>query len=681
MTNEERATNHIVHVLFIDIAGYSRESVGTQSNQIQRLTAAIQQAPTFVRAKTKGDVFALATGDGSAIVFTNDVDSPARCALEVAAHLDSEIPVRMGIHSGLVQSQTDINGHPNFAGEGINTAQRVMDFGQPGHILLSGQYAAWLMEFDEWRNRIAEVGEGVAKHGQRVQVYSLSSEGVGPADLPATVSAHTVQKPGMGQKIVLLYKRNAQPDDQVLHMLESGLGALGYELFIDRHLKIGVEWAKAIEEKIRAADAVVAILSDAATGSEMLEYELETAFDENRRRGRPYLLPVRVGTDKAVEGPVGAFVNRLNFTVWHGMQDNQRVVTELVSSITEPPKPKSEGPQLEPVGGAMSPDSPFYIERDSDAEFAQAIRNTESIILIKGPRQMGKTSLIGRGIKQVRDLGWRTFTTDFQKLSSGQLVSEESLYRVLSATLAKRLNFTYDFEAEWIDVFGANMNMDNFVRSLLEASDLPFVWFMDEADKLFGIPFASDFFGLVRSWHNCRATEPDGPWSRLTVVIGYATEAHLFIQDLNQSPFNVGRQLELQDFSLPNLEEMNRRYGSPLKSSEEVRRLHDLVDGQPFLSRRAYDVLTRGAMGLDELIASADRDDGPFGDHLKRILISVSQIPGVLDALRASLHNPELRDTDGYHRLLAAGIVQQASDRTVRLRCELYRRYLQQHLA
>ena len=387
-----------------------------------------------------------------------------------------------------------------------------------------------------------------------------------------------------------------------------------------------------------------------------------------------------MGTEKAVEGPVGSFVNSLNFTVWHGMQDNQRVVTELVSAITEPPKPKSEGLQLEPVGGAMAPDSPFYIERATDAEFSQAVRNRESIVLIKGPRQMGKTSLIGRGVKLVRDLGWRTFTTDFQKLSAGQLVSEESLYRVLSATLAKRLNFAYDFEGEWLDVFGANMNMDNFVRALLESSDTPFVWFMDEADKLFGVPFASDFFGLVRSWHNCRATEPDGPWNRLTVVIGYATEAHLFIQDLNQSPFNVGRQVDLQDFTLSHLEEMNRLYDSPLASASDVKRLFDLVEGQPFLSRRAFDVLSRRSMTLDELIASADRDDGPFGDHLKRILISVSQIPGVLDALRGSLKNPELRDTDGYHRLLAAGIVRQESDRTLRLRCELYQRYLQQHV-
>ncbi len=674
--------SQIVHVLFVDIVGYSTHSVDAQSRLIQQFNAAVQSSRSYQRARAQGSVFALATGDGSALVFLHDYDSPARCALELAKLLPADMRVRMGIHSGLAQRQTDINGQANFAGEGLNTAQRIMDFGQPGHILISGQYASWLVQSDEWRGKVIEFGDGVAKHGLKLQVYGLSDGMVGLREAPrGLIPSASSGRPPNALNIVILYKRKAKPDDEVLAMLEQSLGSRGHGLFIDRHLKIGVEWAKAIEEKIRSADAVIAILSDAAVGSEMLEYELETAFDENRKRGKPYMLPVRVGTDKAVEGPIGSFVNSLNFSVWYGPQDNERVLAELLSSVTEPPKPKQEALQLEPVGGAVSPDSPFYVERDSDPEFLQALRNHESIVLVKGPRQMGKTSMIGRGVKLANEEGWRAVMTDFQKLSVSQLASEETFYKLLAATLAKRLNFKYDFQDEWLDVFGANMNMDNFLRALLEESEVPLVWFMDEADKLFGVPFASDFFGLVRSWHNCRATEPSGPWSRLSVVIGYATEAHLFIQDLNQSPFNVGRQLELGNFSVQHLEDLNRRYGFPLSSRDEIVQLHELVGGQPFLTRRAYDVLSRKVMDFTTLMATADRDDGPFGDHLKRILISVSQLPSVLDALRNSLSNPELRDTDGYHRLLAAGIVNQTGDRSVRLRCELYRRYLSQHLS
>jgi len=313
-----------------------------------------------------------------------------------------------------------------------------------------------------------------------------------------------------------------------------------------------------------------------------------------------------------------------------------------------------------------------------DAEFMAALAQNESILLVKGPRQMGKTSLIGRGAKFARQQNWRIAMTDFQRLSSTPLASDDRFYMLLARMLAKSLRFEYDFENEWLDVFGANMNLDNFIRSLIESSDVPLVWFMDEADKLFGAAFASDFFGLVRSWHNSRATEPGGPWSRFTVVLGYATEAHLFIQDLNQSPFNVGRQIELSDFGLATVQDLNRRYDSPL-NEDQIRTLMQLIGGQPFLVRRALDVLARRTMDFATLMEVADRDDGPFGDHLKRILISVSQLPGVLEALRTSLDSPELRETDGYHRLLAAGIIAQESDRSVKLRCELYLKYLRQH--
>jgi hypothetical protein len=162
-------------------------------------------------------------------------------------------------------------------------------------------------------------------------------------------------------------------------------------------------------------------------------------------------------------------------------------------------------------------------------------------------------------------------------------------------------------------------------------------------------------------------------------VIGYATEAHLFIQDLNQSPFNVGRQLSLQNFTLEQVSDLNRRYGSPI-DEPEVRRLSELVGGQPFLVRRALDVLERGAMDFPTLLDTAARDEGAFGDHLKRILISVSQMPAVLQALRESITDPEFHESEGVYRLIAAGVMRQESGNRAVLMCELYRRYLAAHL-
>jgi len=504
---------------------------------------------------------------------------------------------------------------------------------------------------------------------------------VGQALPPAATGAVSSSVLHKRLAIAVLYKRMAQPDEQLLRMLEDRLNALGHEVFIDRHLKIGVEWAQAIEQRIRSSAAVIALLSDSAAGSEMLEYELETANDEFRKKGKPLILPIRIGSDKPLGGAIGAMVQRLNYCVWQGPEDDEKTLAEIISALSEPVKPKSKEVLLEPIGGAVPPGSPFYIERRTDPEFLQAIKATESIILIKGPRQIGKTSLLGRGAQLARDSGLRYATTDFQKIGSSQLASEDQFYKLLAATLARQLGATYDFAGEWLDVFGPGINMDNFIRTILDASPTPLVWFMDEADKLFGISWASDFFGLIRSWHNSRATESHGPWGRFTIVISYATEAHLFIQDLNQSPFNVGRHLQMQGFDVEQMEELNRRYGSPLISPGEVRALSNLVSGQPFLTRRALDTVKRGVMDFPTLLAQADRDDGPFGDHLKRILVAVSQLPEVLEALRSSLESPQLRDAEGFHRLVSAGVMYQMGDNKIAFTCELYRRYLRMHLA
>jgi hypothetical protein len=687
MSNEVQSPTQIAHILFLDIVGWSRESINAQGRLLAELSRLVTLCPTYQSAKALGQLMAFPSGDGMWILFDGDLAGPAKCATELAQFLRDTpgLAVRMGIHSGPIRFQTDIAGTKTVVGDGINMAKRVMDMGDDGHIVLSSQYASWLKQFDEWASMVQPMGFGMTKHGEKLELFSLVSDRFGRAGGSSHVISSDAPKPASrvkSLKLVVVYRRHAKPDDQVLVMLEDALIAEGHDVFIDRHLKIGVEWATAIEEKIRAADGVIAIVSDAAMGSEMLEYELETAFDEHRKRGKPYILPVRIGAEKIVEGPAGVYINGFNFSVWLSPNDNQKVIDEIKAAISEEPKPVITDRHLEPVGGAVPPDSPFYAERLTDAEFGKAVRAHESIILVKGPRQMGKTSLIGRGAKFVRDQGWRHVSTDFQKLSTSQMGSDDSFYRLLAATLARQLKFKYDFAEEWIDVFGANMNLDNFVRSLLESSENPLVWFMDEGDKLFGLPYASDFFGLVRSWHNSRATEPGGPWSRFTVVIGYATEAHLFIQDLNQSPFNVGRHVLLQPFNIDQIWDLNGRYGNPLQRKAEAEALSNLVGGQPFLTRRALDVLARGQMDFSTLMATADRDDGAFGDHLKRILISVTQLPSVLSALKESLTSPVMTtQTDGFQRLLASGVLKQAEGSQVVLACELYRRYLSVHVS
>jgi hypothetical protein len=480
--------------------------------------------------------------------------------------------------------------------------------------------------------------------------------------------------------VVILHKRNEAADDHIVGLLETALREYGQPVFIDRHVKIGIEWAKAIEQSIRTATAIVAVLSDAAAESEMLEYELETASDEFRKRGKPVLLSVRVGTDAPMPGPLGAHVNGLQYAVWRGPEDDEKIVGEILSAITNRTTVTAKKLTIEPAGGAVPPASPFYTRRDTDEEFEQALKANESMILVKGPRQIGKTSLIGRGSSLVDDLGWRQASTDFQALSVSQLFYEDQFTRLLAAMLARQTNFKYDFENEWLDVFGPTINLDNFLRAMLESSQAPFVWFMDEADRLFAVPFSDSFFGLIRSWHNARARDPKGPWNRLTIVIGYATEARLFIRDLNQSPFNVGRQIALKSFTVQQTENLNELYGRPIQRRSDLEALHFLLAGQPFLTRRALETLSRGKVTVFELMESADREDGPFADHLKRMLLAVSHAPAVYDAVRSSLAMASPANADGVDRLIAAGVLKETPAGGIDLACDLYTRYLSRHI-
>ena len=175
----------IGHVLFIDIVGYSKLLNEEQKERLNQLTE-IVQATTPVREATDEQLVRLPTGDGMALVFRHSSEEPARCALEIAEALRKhpELPVRMGIHSGPVSEVTDVSGRTNIAGAGINMAQRVMDCGDAGHILLSQHVADDLVHSRQWASRLRDLGECQVKHGVRLHLVNLYAEPLGNAALP-----------------------------------------------------------------------------------------------------------------------------------------------------------------------------------------------------------------------------------------------------------------------------------------------------------------------------------------------------------------------------------------------------------------------------------------------------------------------------------------------------------------
>lgn len=340
-----------------------------------------------------------------------------------------------------------------------------------------------------------------------------------------------------------------------------------------------------------------------------------------------------------------------------------------------------EQDELEPVSGAVSLESRFYIERPTDAALSAAIARRDTIVLIKGARQMGKTSLLARGLLEARMDGARTLLSDFQTLNNQHFATVQDLYRGLMELLLEQMDLQEEVDAFWLDSRGPNMNLERFVRRVVLADPgQHVVWGLDEVDRLFTCPYGSEVFGLFRSWHNRRSLDPEGPWSRLTMVIAYATEAHLFITDINQSPFNVGTRLELRDFTREEAAELNRRYGSPITSARDEAALYELLNGQPYLTQCALRALATRRLTWDRLIRTAGEETGPFGDHLRRLLVSLTQDAGLTAAVRGLLNEGRVKDPELFYRLRAAGVLSGESGEQCDFRCSLYRQYLSRNL-
>ena len=181
----------IAHVLFIDIVGYSKLSVNEQHARIEELNEIVRLSEQFRKAEAANRILKIPTGDGMALVFYKSPEEPAQCAFEISRALkdNPRLQVRMGIHSGPVSGVVDVNERTNVAGAGINMAQRVMDCGDAGHILLSHHVAEDLAEYERWRPFLHDIGTFEVKHGARVSVTNLYSDEVGNPNLPSKLEA------------------------------------------------------------------------------------------------------------------------------------------------------------------------------------------------------------------------------------------------------------------------------------------------------------------------------------------------------------------------------------------------------------------------------------------------------------------------------------------------------------
>ena len=501
------------------------------------------------------------------------------------------------------------------------------------------------------------------------------------------------------KKVFISYKRNVEPDEPLALRLCEALQE-HCEVFIDQIMPVGMDWGERIQAELETCDYLISLLSEHSVHSEMVEAEIRTAHRLGKARaGKPGILPVLVAYAEPFEYPLSAYLDPLNWAVWESEADTEPLIEELLTAIAggelsiagdakseivrppEPvdlprPRPSADPIRLELPNGTMDPESKFYIEREGDARCQADIARKGVTITIKAPRQLGKSSLLVRTMQCAAAAGKAVAFLDFQLLDRDVLESPEAFFRNLCHWITDELDLADEVDRSWKTRLGhVQCCTRYFRRHLLHEVKEPLVLAMDEVDRMFDCPFRSDFFGMLRGWHNSRRSGNE--WKRLDLALVISTEPYLLIDDLYQSPFNVGQVIELDDFTPEQVRDLNAHHGCPL-SEAELTGLMSLIGGHPYLVRRALYLIASGQTDAETLMANAARDDGPFGDHLWRHLFRFRDKPDLRQAMAQILAHNTCSDDVLFFRLRGAGLARRDGSDVVP-RYGLYATYFREH--
>lgn len=341
------------------------------------------------------------------------------------------------------------------------------------------------------------------------------------------------------------------------------------------------------------------------------------------------------------------------------------------------PVPSNFTQALEPPEGTVRLESPFYVQRPSDQQALRVIGQAGTTITIKGPRQIGKSSLLVRAADAARHAGKRVAFLDFQQFDRSALAEDDRFFRQFCARLTYELGQENKVDDYWQWPFSNIMRCtDYFEHHLLARLDGPLVLAMDEVDRMFEAEFRSDFFGMLRSWHNERSANPI--WRQLDLVLVTSTEPYQLIDNLNQSPFNVGEVIEIADFTPNQIAELNTRHGAPLNAGQ-IEQLIALVGGHPYLARKALYEVAIGHTSTQLLFQDATSDQSPFAIHLSHHLMRLQQKEELARAMLQVIRASSCSDDRIFFRLHSAGLVRRERGAVVP-RCQLYADYFKERL-
>jgi hypothetical protein len=352
----------------------------------------------------------------------------------------------------------------------------------------------------------------------------------------------------------------------------------------------------------------------------------------------------------------------------------------LLATPSFPTRTAPTNTQLDMPEGSVSLDSPFYIDRPPiENECYDAIDRPGALIRIKAPRQMGKSSLMQRVLNHSKQLNQKTAYLNFQSADAEYLDNIDLFLQWFCAIVSDELGLDEQLEKYWKGVLGSKNKCTNyFQRYLLTTIPESITLGLDEVDQVFQHPnIAQEFFGLLRAWHEKGKNEP--VWQKLRLVIVHSKEVYIPL-NINQSPFNVGLPIELPELTAPQVADLVQRHGLPW-SDREITQLMEIVDGHPYLVRKALYEIASGKLTLDEIAIAAPTEQGIFGDHLRRHLLNINADPELEAAMRSVITSEQAIRLDPTlaFKLRSMGLVElQGND--VEPLCNLYRTYFRDRL-
>jgi hypothetical protein len=425
------------------------------------------------------------------------------------------------------------------------------------------------------------------------------------------------------------------------------------------------------------------VLTQTLAGKRYREIAAESGYDLD------YVKEVGAQLWSLLSGILGEKVTKKNI---QSILDSYRQLGEFSTSqsqvrrnLSANPSPMLADSNLPEIPSHAVPlNSKFYIERPPiEARVNAEIARPGSLVRIKAPRQMGKSSLLVRSLAHSRqELGYQTVTLNLQRAERRVFGDLSRFLRWVCTYVTRELHMESRVAAYWDEEIGSKVSCTSYFQNyLLPALEKPLVLALDEVNRIFEYPdLAQEFFPLLRTWHE-EAAEVE-MWSRLRLILAHSTEAYLPLK-VSQSPFNVGLPIQLPELTRSQISALAQRY--PFNQQQlqtlDLDGLMGLVGGHPYLIRLMFHQVHQGYQPFAQLLSEAPTQAGIYSAHLRRYWVMVQSQPELMTAIATLTAQTQIQlAATTAHQLESMGLIKLAGNVAV-FSCELYRLYFQSQLA